>query len=128
MARDVFYKSEKWKHLRAAALKRSNCKCEVPGCGNVGKVVDHVVARRAGGRDVLDNLRVLCRDHDNQVKEDQDGNRRSDGRLVVRGCDANGFPLDPNHEWNSGRGDRSSGPDGAGDRLGHDSAVSSDGQ
>lgn len=72
----------------------------MPGCDRAGKVVDHIIARRAGGPDTLGNLRHLCRDHDNQVKEDATGKRRSAGKMTVFGCDAQGRPLDPGHWWN----------------------------
>jgi 5-methylcytosine-specific restriction endonuclease McrA len=72
----------------------------VRGCDAPGKVVDHIIGRRRGGSDTLDNLRHLCRDHDNQLKEDASGQRRSGGTPIVRGCNATGQPLDPNHPWN----------------------------
>jgi 5-methylcytosine-specific restriction endonuclease McrA len=63
-------------------------------------VVDHIKRRRDGGSDALDNLRSLCDQHDRQVKERPSGQRANAGKLFVRGCDANGRPLDPNHPWN----------------------------
>jgi hypothetical protein len=43
------------------------------------------------------NLRSLCREHDNQTKEDAS---RRHGKHYVVGCDATGQPLDPGHWWN----------------------------
>jgi hypothetical protein len=48
--------------------------------------------------DRLDNLRCLCLSHDSQVKErhrGQGGTRRSSGQFKLKGCDADGWPLDP---------------------------------
>jgi 5-methylcytosine-specific restriction endonuclease McrA len=66
--------------------------CVVPMCGRRATRVDHIKSRRAGGLDVLANLRSLCMAHDNQVKEDKDGNRRSGGRLTVRTVGVDGWP------------------------------------
>jgi 5-methylcytosine-specific restriction enzyme A len=102
MPNDPFYKSRKWRALCAAVCRRSRCRCEVPGCTAPAKVVDHIVSRRRGGTDTLDNLRHLCRAHDNAVKEMANGERRNAGKLVVRGCTPDGLPLDPAHPWNRG--------------------------
>jgi hypothetical protein len=104
---DPFYSTKKWKLLRKAALLRDLYTCVVPGCGQPAFIVDHIQARGAGGRDALDNLRSLCREHDNAVKEDASGKRRGRGALV-RGCYADGSPRDPAHPWFTG------GPDGRG--------------
>jgi 5-methylcytosine-specific restriction endonuclease McrA len=96
---DPFYKTPAWRRLRAAVIKRSRGRCEVPGCTDRGVVVNHVVSRRRGGPDTMSNLRHLCRAHDNAIKEDASGKRRSDGKLVVRGCNADGTPLDPASDW-----------------------------
>lgn len=95
MSTDPFYRSRQWLALRAAALEAAGGACEV--CGAPAVVVDHRVSRRQGGTDTLDNLRCLCRTHDNGVKEDAAGKRRRGGRFV--GCDAQGNPLDPQHWW-----------------------------
>lgn len=97
-----FYKSLKWKILREKTIERSHGMCEVPGCTQPGKVVDHIISPRNGGRHVLANLRHLCRDHDNAVKEDHEGQRRSGGVLIAKGCYADGSPRDPAHPWYTG--------------------------
>ena len=97
---DPFYRSREWRVLRASRLKLDGGRCIVPGCGQRATHVDHIVARRAGGLDVLANLRSLCAEHDNQAKEDASGERRSGGKLTVSGCDRNGRPADPAHWWN----------------------------
>jgi 5-methylcytosine-specific restriction endonuclease McrA len=99
---DKYYKTKRWLHLRKARLLLDLYRCVVPGCGQFAVVVDHIVARDAGGPDTLDNLRSLCREHDNAIKEDKAGKRRSGARLVVRGCFADGTPRDPAHPWFTG--------------------------
>jgi 5-methylcytosine-specific restriction endonuclease McrA len=88
-----------WRQIRAARLKIDGYRCAVPGCLRKATHVDHIISRRAGGTDALSNLRSLCAVHDNQVKEDATGKRRSGGKFTVAGCDAFGMPKDPNHPW-----------------------------
>lgn len=103
-----FYQSRFWKDLRAAALVRDDYRCTVKGCNRTRRdgrlYVDHIEARpyseRATSWDVLTNVRTLCEQHDQQVRQDRAGKRRSDGRITVVGCDASGLPLDPQHSWN----------------------------
>ncbi len=101
---DPYYKTRAWQLLRKAALRRDLYTCVVPGCEQPACVVDHILSRRAGGADRLDNLRSLCRDHDNAVKEKRTGERANAGKLVVKGCFADGSPRDPSHEWFTGGG------------------------
>jgi 5-methylcytosine-specific restriction enzyme A len=103
----AFYLSAFWQDLRTRALKRDGYRCTVPGCRKTAKdgrlIVDHIRTRPQSAEpthlDVLSNLRTLCREHDNQVKEDRNGRRRSGGRCVVKGCDLLGNPVDPQHHW-----------------------------
>jgi 5-methylcytosine-specific restriction endonuclease McrA len=97
---DPVYKTITWKTLREKVIKRSGGRCEAAGCTSRGKIVDHIISRRRGGPDHESNLRLLCRDHDNQLKEDASGKRRSGGHAVVHGCDSSGRPIDPSHWWN----------------------------
>jgi 5-methylcytosine-specific restriction protein A len=59
-------------------------------------VVDHKVPHR--GDQVLfwseDNWQSLCKTHHDGAKHSEEMTGR------VRGCDASGQPLDPNHHWN----------------------------
>lgn len=96
---DPYYLSREWRALREQALQRDGCRCVIPGCGRRAVRVDHIVARRDGGADMLDNLRSLCAEHDNQVKEDATGKRRSGGKLTVKGCYPDGSPRDPASDW-----------------------------
>ncbi len=97
MPNDPYYRTSAWLALRRQCLTRDRYRCVV--CGHPAVVVDRIVSRREGGRDVLSNLRSLCRAHDNQTKEDARGTRRSGGRLKIFGCDEEGNPLDLNHPW-----------------------------
>jgi 5-methylcytosine-specific restriction enzyme A len=96
---DPYYRTREWRQLRQAALLRDLYRCAVRGCPNTATIVDHIVSRRSGGPNALPNLRCLCSDHDNQVKENGYGIRRSKGVHRVIGCDAQGRPLDPMHWW-----------------------------
>ncbi len=98
---DSFYRTPARRRLRAARLRIDRHTCTVPGCGNCASCVDHIISRRAGGADTLMNLRSLCRQHDNQAKEDAHGKRRTGGRFFVTECNADGSPRDPNHPWYS---------------------------
>jgi len=108
MARQSYYDTPHWKALKAAALKRDRYQCTVPGCGATRATsrltVDHIEPRPRGAteptdKDVLHNLRTLCKTHDNQVMQNSDGRRRGGGSFTVGGCDEDGFPIDPNHPW-----------------------------
>jgi 5-methylcytosine-specific restriction endonuclease McrA len=98
MPGDPYYRSPHWHNLRSAALQRDRWRCTVEGCNAKARCVDHVVSRRTGGSDTLDNVRSLCARHDNETKEDASGRRRSGG--MFGGCDASGRPLDAGHWWN----------------------------
>lgn len=108
MPGNPFYTSKFWKALRQEALIRDHRRCTVEGCPNTERTgrlyVDHVRTRPdviyPTPYDVLSNLRTLCGVHDSAVKEQRGGRRRKDGKLTVRGCDASGNPIDPNHHWN----------------------------
>ncbi len=73
----------------------------MPGCVRPAARVDHIVARKDGGADSLDNLRSLCAAHDNQAhREKGRGGGQRKSRFTVSGCDATGQPLDLTHWWN----------------------------
>ena len=98
-----YYRSKHWRTLQAACVALYGGRCAVQGCTEPGVVADHIQTRPntpyANERDVLENLRLLCRSHDAQVKERSGGHRRRDGKFTVKGCDAEGRSLDPNHRW-----------------------------
>lgn len=99
-----YYRSSHWRALRAACIKRDKGRCFVPGCSELGTTVDHIITRPRSASatpfDRLDNLRLLCRRHDDQVKEGRDGKRGHGGVAHVIGNDASGRPSDPQHSWN----------------------------
>jgi hypothetical protein len=111
MPSDPFYNSRTWRWLRQQCLIRDLMTCTVPGCGQLARVVDHIIARRDGGPDTLDNLRSLCTYHDHQIKENANGKRANDGVAIVKGCFPDGTPRDPNHPWYTG------GPKGKGGSI-----------
>jgi len=103
MARRI-YDTTQWRKLRARKLK-TNPLCEP--CMKRGKLtpantVDHNVAVEAGGPAFppLDGLTSMCPSCHNLKTNAKDRPDRK-GRGLVRGCDLNGNPLDPDHPWNS---------------------------
>lgn len=98
---DPYYQSRHWRELKRASRARDAGLCAVPGCNRPGVVCDHVLARPPvpyqTDADRLDNVRLLCRVHDSQCKESRRGDplRQRGGRFTVRGCDVDGWPLDP---------------------------------
>lgn len=98
-----YYTSAHWRALRAACIERDRGMCTVPGCTYKGIIADHIIARPQNVstpclEDRLDNLRTLCRSHDSQVRE-VNGKRKQGGQFKVKGCDENGWPLDPKRRW-----------------------------
>jgi 5-methylcytosine-specific restriction endonuclease McrA len=97
-----YYNSPHWRALRAACFARDHGMCTVPGCTYSGVVADHIIARPNVSTpcdlDRLDNLRLLCRSHDSQVRE-VNGQRKQGGKFKVKGCTADGLPLDPERRW-----------------------------
>jgi 5-methylcytosine-specific restriction endonuclease McrA len=96
-----YYWSAHWRSLRQACLQRDRHTCVVAGCGSRhGLIVDHIQTRPnvpyPTAADVITNLRTLCATHDAQIKEHR-GARKQGGLFRIRGCDANGWPLDPAH-------------------------------
>jgi hypothetical protein len=105
MARNSYYRTPHWRALKQACHERDRWRCTVSGCQTptYRLTCDHIQRRPnvsyPTAYDVLSNLRTLCGNHDAQVKELASGKRRQDGKLIVKGCDANGWPIDPNHGW-----------------------------
>lgn len=99
MPGNPYYQSQHWRDLRRACIKRDRGRCVVPGCHAPGQVVDHIETRPRVSHpchaDRLENVRLICFQHDAQVKEKADGTRANGGKFTIRGADANGWPLDP---------------------------------
>lgn len=100
MRANRYYFSQHWRELRRACIARDGGRCVVPGCRELGRIVDHIETRpdvpHITAQDRLDNVRLLCPRHDAQIKERRRGDPSSRrlGGLVVRGCDVDGWPLD----------------------------------
>lgn len=98
-----YYSSAHWRALREQCLRRDGYRCVV--CGAIACIVDHVVTRpsdavESTAYDVLENLRSLCKQHDAQVKERGPRRvRKQGGHFTIRGCSADGIPVDPRHPW-----------------------------
>lgn len=106
MARNRYYLTPHWRALKRACHERDNWRCVA--CGSSSRLVcDHIRTRPnvdyPTPADVLTNTRTLCDDCDRRIKERANGARRRDGNLIVRGCTADGSPLDPRHPWHKGK-------------------------
>lgn len=71
--------TRRWRLLRARVLRRDGNRCTVvvhgERCPQTTRLeVDHVVARRHGGKDTLANLRTMCHGH-HVAKTTDDGRR-----------------------------------------------------
>jgi 5-methylcytosine-specific restriction enzyme A len=92
-----FYSTASWRALRWAQLsKEPLCRmCQSQGRLTPATVADHVVPHR-GDWDAFvgGELQSLCKTcHDGAKQSLEKGGR-------LRGCDAEGWPLDPSHHWN----------------------------
>lgn len=106
---DKFYLSPEWRALRKACLARDGYRCVICHISVAGKGqarVDHILPRKTHPHLelTLGNLRSLCAAHDNQGhREKGSGRTARDERMVIRGVDPRGFPLDPQHPWAKAR-------------------------
>jgi 5-methylcytosine-specific restriction endonuclease McrA len=90
---DPFYLSAFWRELRKRALERDRYRCTVSGCPSTHRLtVDHIIGRKDGGADDITNLRTLCASHASSIRESSTRTRGNDGALLLRGCDADGWP------------------------------------
>lgn len=92
------YSTKAWKQLRKAQLQAMPfCVfCLRLGIRSPATVADHITPHK-GNKDLFFdpcNLQSLCKTCHDSAKQhlEQSG--------VLKGCDAAGFPLDPNHHWN----------------------------
>src|SRR5580765_618850 len=105
-----FYDKVAWRRLRKRIVARDGYRCVVCHAyvGGVGAArVDHITTIQAAPSRALDptNLRTLCAACDNQGHSEK-GYRIKDSRIdrIVRGCDEQGMPLDPKHQWLTSNG------------------------
>ena len=78
--------------MRRQTLERDGGVCTVPGCGRAAVVADHIVSRKAGGADALQNTRSLCRLHDNRF-------RKADRGAPPNARRVGGFRFAPRPPW-----------------------------
>ena len=93
------YTTARWQRLRKAKLSEVPlCEtCERRGRKVVAEHVDHVVAIKQGGPAFppMDGLRALCAPCHSIKTNALD---RAGGKgVAIKGCDADGLPLDPDH-------------------------------
>ena len=91
------YNAGAWHRLRHRQIKDEPrcCNCAKMGRVTVATVADHIV-RHNGDHDLFhdpDNLQSLCTNCHNSYK------RRLEVSGTIAGCDVNGIPLDPKHNW-----------------------------
>lgn len=92
-----------WRALRALVLS------EQPLCTECGKLglfvnateVDHV--DNDASNNERSNLVGLCKPHHSSKTMRHEHYIRTGKKLPVKGCDADGMPLDPDHPWNLGK-------------------------
>ncbi len=95
------YDTQRWKRARRQFLaEHSLCRmCQEVGKTRLAELVDHIEPHKGDPEKFWDedNWQPLCKPcHDGAKQAQEKGG-------VVRGCDANGIPLDPGHHWNTGR-------------------------
>lgn len=90
------YNTARWQRIRREKLRRSPlCEYCPEGRKRSATQVDHKKAIADGGDPwAWNNLASACQACHSQ--------KTAHGE-VLHGCDENGFPRDPGHEWNQGR-------------------------
>jgi len=114
------YGTAQWRRLRAAKLAETPwCEpCRRAGLNTRANTVDHVRSIASGGPafPLLSGLESMCSGCHGRKTSHLDRPDRRAGSGLMRGCDADGLPLDPNHEWrrenpSGGIGVQRDGPD-----------------
>ena len=78
---DPFYLSHTWRILRFDVIQRDKQVCFY--CGDVGRQADHVIPRKEGGEDTMDNLVCSCASC-NRVAGNNVFPNRDDKRVWIR--------------------------------------------
>ena len=89
-----------WRALRASVLSEQPL---CPVCQRMGQIiaateVDHI--DNDASNNERSNLVGLCKPHHSEKTARYEHYKKTGKWLPVKGCDANGMPLDPNHHWN----------------------------
>lgn len=94
----------RWQRVRAAYLRRNPLcvLCQRVGQVRTATVVDHITPHKGDQALMWDpaNFQALCKDHHDLKTASEDGAFGNPRK--VRGCGADGLPLDPDHPWNRG--------------------------
>lgn len=98
------YNTSQWRRLRVAKLRETPlCEYCTPGRERLANQVDHRVPVKEGGDPwAWDNLASCCQSCHSRKTASEDGafgNKKGKGK-PLRGCDANGRPIDRRHWWN----------------------------
>lgn len=119
------YSTTRWKKLRLAKLRATPlCEpCADRGWISRATTVDHKVSVKSGGEPFphLTELTSMCARCHSVKTSAADRPDRRPGPGLLRGCDVNGMPLDPNHPFLAGRGGGS--PNLGAPREGTDAAI-----
>lgn len=95
------YSTARWRQRRAQQLAAEPlCRaCRKEQRVTAATVADHI-ERATDERSFWNSsLQSLCFTH-HQAKRQAESNGRQQWEPKMRGCDASGMPLDPEHEWN----------------------------
>lgn len=97
----ISLKSTRWQRLREQVLHAEPlCRTctTIYGRTTPASDVDHI--DNNGNNNTLSNLQPLCHScHSKKTRHEMQGGTPS-AVPSIKGCNANGFPIDPNHEWN----------------------------
>lgn len=95
--RTVSLKSAAWQKLRAQVLAEEPlCRACMDDYGIVTPATDVDHINNDGDDNRRENLQSLCHEcHSTKTRAEMQGNS-----VTVKGCDENGWPLDPDHFWN----------------------------
>ena len=95
------YDRQRWRRRSRAFLQANPLcvMCTAAGRVTLAQLVDHIVPHKGDEELFWDeaNWQPLCAKDHSAAKQAQEKSGR------IRGCDADGRPLDPGHHWNTGR-------------------------